>query len=82
MDARPSDKANGSGSLFDSCAACEPHDGAGLCGKARDYILFHDKRDPREMGVAEIRDYLTLRFPAFGRCGKALGRKGSLKAEL
>ena len=25
----------------------------------REYILFHDKRHPLEMGVAEIRDYLT-----------------------
>lgn len=28
-------------------------------GYIRDYILFHNKRHPREMSVAEIRDYLT-----------------------
>ncbi len=28
-------------------------------GYARDYILFHKKRHPREMGSEEIRDYLT-----------------------
>lgn len=28
-------------------------------GYARDYILFHNKRHPGEMGVDEIRDYLT-----------------------
>jgi hypothetical protein len=25
----------------------------------RDFILFHNKRHPREMGVAEIRQYLS-----------------------
>lgn len=25
----------------------------------RDYILFHNKRHPKEMGVEEIRDYLS-----------------------
>lgn len=28
-------------------------------GYIREYILFHNKRHPREMGVAEVRDYLT-----------------------
>lgn len=28
-------------------------------GYCRDYILFHNKRHPREMGAEEIRDYLT-----------------------
>ena len=28
-------------------------------GYVRDYILFHNKRHPREMGADEIRDYLT-----------------------
>jgi hypothetical protein len=28
-------------------------------GYIRDYILFHNKRHPRDMDVDEIRDYLT-----------------------
>lgn len=28
-------------------------------GYIREYILFHKKRHPKEMGVAEVRDYLT-----------------------
>ncbi|MFX5065054.1 site-specific integrase, partial [Acinetobacter baumannii] len=28
-------------------------------GYIREYILFHNKKHPKEMGVAEVRDYLT-----------------------
>jgi hypothetical protein len=48
----------GASSGADQGQALQPETVTGLCGWIKRYIVFHDKRHPREMGKVEVEAFL------------------------